>query len=230
MARRTHLGALPDKFVEPVAVDTHQRRIIAMAASVLLSYPGDDVADRHRIIGDSLAELPADIAADLRAFLDAATEMSGRELEEHYVETFDQRRRCSLYLSYYSVGDTRQRGTAILAFRQQLRGLGLEETTDELPDHLCVLLEALARVDDQNHDLAVEMIASHRDGIEVLRTALDNVGSPYSHVVVAVAKSLPRVDEETAFRYIELIKSGPPAEMVGITQLPFPTMSNDVNR
>lgn len=230
MARRTHVGTVPAQFVEPVGIDTEQRRVVAMAASVLLSYPDERFAQSREIIGASLPELPAAIADEFRAFLAATASMSLRELEEHYVETFDQRRRCSLFLSYYSVGDTRQRGTAILAFRQQLRGLGIEEQTQELPDHLCVLLEALARVDDARHDAAVEMIASHREGIEVLRSALENIGSPYVHVIIAVAKSLPRVDEETVFRYIDLIKSGPPAEMVGITQLPFPTMSSDVNR
>ena len=73
--------------------------------------------------------------------------------EEHYVETFDQRRRCSLHLSYYAVGDTRQRGAAILAFRQQLAALGVAGKDQLLANHLCVVLEALALADASVTDI-----------------------------------------------------------------------------
>lgn len=226
--RRTHTGAVPADMTRPVKVTVDQRRTVAMAASLLLNYPEEDFDARLDAVAASLAGVPGAVATRLGAFIDAAHDLGPRGLEIHYVETFDQRRRCSLYLSYYSVGDTRQRGNAILAFRQQLAGLGIEEQTDELPDHLCVLLEALARVDDQRHDQAVEMVASHREGIEVLRSALENLSSPYVHVVAAVAQVLPEVDSATADRYINLIKQGPPAELVGITQLPFPTAQPDL--
>lgn len=227
MARRTHTGPVPAALTRPVAVTVDQRRTVAMAASLLLAYPEESFDARVAAVAGSLDGVPGAVEKRLRAFLDAARGLGPRGLQSHYVETFDQRRRCSLYLSYYSVGDTRQRGNAILAFRQQLAGLGIEERTEELPDHLCVLLEALARVDDARHDAAVEMLASHREGIEVLRSALEQLGSPYLHLVVAIAQVLPEVDAATADRYINLIKQGPPAELVGITQLPFPTAQPD---
>lgn len=223
MMTRTHTGTIPVDVVAPVKVTDDQRRTTAMAAAVLLRYPGEEFDTLLRTVNESLHELPEPIAEQFRLFLAEAFARGRRDMEMHYVETFDQRRRCSLFLSYYSVGDTRQRGTAILAFRQQLAGLGLEEMAEELPDHLCVLLEAVALTDDNRHKDAVEMIAAHRDGIEVLRAALENVGSPYRHLIVAVARALPKVDPDTVNRYVNLIKSGPPAEMVGIQQLPFPT-------
>lgn len=227
MAKRTHTGTVPASMTAPVDVTVDQRRTVAMAASLLLSYPDDAFDARIDAVRASIPGLPGAVAKRFDAFLDAADRLGPRGLEMHYVETFDQRRRCSLFLSYYSVGDTRQRGNAILAFRQQLEGLGIEEQTDELPDHLCVLLEALARVDDARHAAAVEMLASHREGIEVLRSALEQLGSPYLEVVTAVAQVLPEVDAATADRYINLIKQGPPAELVGITQLPFPSAQPD---
>lgn len=226
---RTHIGAVPETLVDPVSLTDDQRRLAAMIGALLLRYPGEGHGDILRAVSEQVDLLPGPIAEQFHSFLDAARSLGPRGLEVHYVETFDQRRRCSLFLSYYAVGDTRQRGAAILAFRQQLQGLGLEETSDELPDHLCVILEAVAQTHGEHHEHAVEMIASHRDGIEVLRSALENLESPYAHVVVAICMALPQIDEETMGRYVDLIRSGPPAELVGIDvqQLPFPTAQPD---
>lgn len=226
---RTHIGVVPEVLVDPVPLNDDQRRLTAMIAALLLRYPEEGHTEIREEIADQLHLLPELIANQFRLFLDAAQDLGSRELEIHYVETFDQRRRCSLFLSYYAVGDTRQRGAAILAFRQQLKALGLEETSDELSDHLCVVLEAVAQTTGEQHHNAVEMVASHRDGIEVLRAALEHLSSPYAHVIVALCMALPQIDEETIDRYVELIRSGPPAELVGIDvqQLPFPTAQPD---
>ncbi|AKK08492.1 nitrate reductase molybdenum cofactor assembly chaperone [Corynebacterium testudinoris] len=221
---RTPVGIIPDILTTPVKVTDDQRRTVAIAASFLLDYPDDDFEAKIAAVDKHIDTLPPAIAAEVAAFTDAARTLGRRGLEEHYVETFDQRRRCSLYLSYYSVGDTRQRGTAILAFRQALEQLGFEEQREELPDHLCVVLEAVARSDGEQHAQTVEMLAAHRDGLEVLRSALQQQNSPFAHLIIAVAMSLPQIDADTAHNYLDLIRSGPPAELVGIgTPLPFPT-------
>lgn len=227
MATRTHTGPLPLEVISPVKVSVEQRRTVAMAAAILLDYPRADFGERLQAVNEQLVSLPGPIASQFQLFLAEAFARGQREMESHYVETFDQRRRCSLFLSYYQVGDTRQRGTAILAFRQQLAGLNLEETSEELPDHICVLLEALAQADDEHHAGAVELLAAHRDGLEVLRVALDNLSSPYVHLMVAVIMALPQIDADTVDRYVNLIRSGPPTEMVGIQQLPFPSAQPD---
>ena len=51
------------------------------------------------------------------------------ELAQAYVETFDLRRRTSLYLTYYLHGDTRKRGMALLHLRRLYRAAGLEPAT-----------------------------------------------------------------------------------------------------
>lgn len=226
--QRLPTGRVPEQLTPAVAVSNDQRRALAMAASLLLDYPGEDFGARLAAVDKHAGDLPLPIETELAAFQDAARAHGLRGMQEHYVETFDQKRRCSLFLSYYSVGDTRQRGTAILAFRQALEQLGFEELTDELPDHLCVVLEAVARSEGAQHEQTVEMLAAHRDGLEVLRTALAGTGSPYAHLITAIAMALPQIDAETTHNYLDLIRSGPPAELVGIgTPLPFPTAHKD---
>jgi len=171
---------------------------------------------------DQMAELvkPGQVLGTLKRAV--ADEWGVRGLQEHYVETFDQRRRCALSLTYYSHGDTRSRGIAILAFKEVMRRRGFEAARDELPDHLPVVLEFCA-LDES--DIGGQMLAANREGLEVLRTALRSAGSPYSHLLEALVLTLPEPDERTLAGYRRLVSQGPPTELVGAGDLdatPFP--------
>lgn len=209
-----------------VAVTSAQRATTHMIASLLLDYPEEGtITDRLDASEAALAgpdAPPEPVAAVLRRFIAAARDLGPRGLAEHYVETFDRRRRCCLYLTYYAVGDTRQRGSAILAFKEALAAAGWEMTNDELPDYLPVVLELSARSGDEIADV---LLSSHREGIEVLRAALTDARSPYTDLVEAVSMTLPEIDEATADRIRALVAAGPPTETVGVTDvLPFPTL------
>lgn len=201
-----------------VALDETQRRIAHMAASVLLDYPGEDL-ERYGAVRDAVGLLPAPVGEPFVTFLDVAEQWGARRLSEHYIETFDRRRRCTLYLSYYDAGDTRNRGSAILAYREALVATGWELDRRELPDFLPVVLELAARAEGE---IAVDLLAAHRDGLEVLRGALHQLDSPYAHVLDALCLTLLPLDAATHERVLSLITQGPPAELVGIASLPFP--------
>ena len=206
-----------------VPLDSSQRATVHMAASLLLDYPAEGTLEtRLNAIEAELATLPAEVAVLLEEFIAQARRRGERAMAEHYVEVFDRRRRCCLYLTYYTVGDTRHRGAALLAFKQALAAAGYEMAADELPDYLPVVLELSARSGDE---VAGALLSSHREGIEVLRSALADAGSPYAGLVEAVSMTLPRIDEATAERVRALVAAGPPTETVGVTDtLPFPTV------
>ncbi len=90
---------------------------------------------------------PSGSAEPLRACVARLQETPLTELEADYVETFDNRRRHNLFLTYFAHGDTRKRGMALLRFKQTYLASGFELTDAELPDHLCVVLEYAATVD-----------------------------------------------------------------------------------
>ncbi|MBE6481698.1 MAG: nitrate reductase molybdenum cofactor assembly chaperone [Actinomyces ruminicola] len=225
MEARTGLGVGP---LAPAAadIDAAGRAIVHMSASLLLDYPAEGgFAERLDAVAAALAdapELPPAVSGPLEEFVAEARARGTRALAEHYVEVFDRRRRCCLYLSYYAVGDTRYRGAALLAFKQALAAAGYELDRDELPDYLPVVLELSARSGDEVADV---LLSSHRDGLEVLRRALSDAGSPYARLLDAVVATLPAVDAATAARVRALVAAGPPTETVGVTDaLPFPTM------
>ncbi|MGM7424744.1 nitrate reductase molybdenum cofactor assembly chaperone [Cellulosimicrobium sp. CpK407] len=208
-------GPLPDD----------QRRAAHTVISLLLDYPTAEAAAHRTDVEDVVAGLPSDVRRPLRAFLDATASLSLGERQAAYVATFDLKRRCSLYLSYYAAGDTRKRGAALVTFVEAFRATGWETDGSELPDHLPTVLELSARTDGA---IAGMVLDAHRDGIEVLRAALETLRSPYAHVVAALVATLPAMQSETAARFRDLVAAGPPTELVGLSDLshltPFATI------
>ena len=92
-----------------------------------------------------------------------------------YVETFDLRRRCTMYLTYWTAGDTRNRGREMHAFAQAYRDAGVQPPVDEAPDHLPVVLEFAATVDPV---AGRRLLVGHRVPIGVLHDSLSERGSP----------------------------------------------------
>ena len=193
-------------------------------ASLLLGYPDERLLADLVVVRAALATLPPDLAGPLTDVVLHLESTPLEELQADYVETFDTRRRCNLFLTYFAHGDTRKRGVALLRFKQTyLRsGFVLEEHGGELPDHLCVVLEYAATVDRR---LGWGLLLDHRAGLELLRLSLTESGSPWSGAVRAVCATLPslRGDERDAVR--RLAAEGPPAEEVGLT--PYGTPAFD---
>ncbi|MDO5719718.1 MAG: nitrate reductase molybdenum cofactor assembly chaperone [Actinomycetaceae bacterium] len=188
-----------------------------MAIGLALDYPGDDWSERLDAIEQvTLAE---SVAIPLRRFLEVAREWGPVRLREHYVATFDNKRRCNLYMTYFNMGDTRRRGAALVNFSTLYRAVGYEPDDKELPDYLPLLLELSAR----SRDLLVsEVLAAVLPGIEITRQALNRFNSPYAHVLDALKATLPSLTEDQRAHVMSLITQGPPNELVGLsdTQLP----------
>ncbi|ACQ81050.1 nitrate reductase molybdenum cofactor assembly chaperone [Beutenbergia cavernae DSM 12333] len=208
-----------------VTVTPAERRRTHLAASVLLEYPDARVRDAVPDVAAVVATLPEPVATRLARFLRVLEERPSAELEAAYVATFDLKRRCSMYLTYYATGDTRKRGTALVRFAEAYRAAGWERGGDELPDYLPMVLEFSARAhDDDAARIAAGLLGAHRDGIEVLRSALTAAQSPWTDVVEAVCLTLGPLDDATRERFVELVTAGPPTEMVGLSALgPYET-------
>ena len=88
------------------------------------------------------------------------------EVAQHYVETFDLRRRCALYLTYYRHGDTRRRGMAMIIFKTAYRDAGFVPCDDELPDYLPMVLEYAALADPERFAHAQEIVTHAAPGLQ----------------------------------------------------------------
>ena len=202
--------------LESLPLSPAHRARVHMIASLLLDYPDDAWFARLDILRQQIEGLPPEITGPLTRFMDAATAAGSEEWQRAYVVTFDLKRKCSLYLSYYPTGDTRRRGVALVTFLEAYRAAGWEFDAQDLPDYLPAVLEFSAVSDSP---IAAGLIASHREGVEVLRAALEGMDSPWADVVRVVTLSLPPIDDRTRERFLDLINEGPPTETVGLSFL-----------
>ena len=127
------------------------------------------------------------------------------------METFDLRKRCALYLTYYRYGDTRKRGMAMLSFKAVYRAAGFEPSDSELPDYLPLVLDFAAL-----HPRGEKLLRAHRADLELLLRALRDTGSPYAEVVQAVCTQLPGLRRHEQALVRRSWQQGPPAEEVGL--------------
>jgi nitrate reductase delta subunit len=188
---------------------TGWRPVAARAASLLLRYPDAEVLAPVPTIQAALTELPAAIAEPLRPL--AAHRAAGDPvmLAAEYVELFDFRRRCCLHLSYYTAGDTRRRGEALVDFSTAYKQARLEVTGGELPDYLPAVLD-LAAIDPGGWRL----LHDNRVGLDLLHQALGT--SPYRGAVQAILAMLPAARPTDLLAAATLARTGPPAEQVGL--------------
>ena len=181
-------------------------------ASLLLQYPTVRLFDGLDHLEASAAQTAPRAGRDaFGRFLDWLRVTSPTEVAQHYVETFDLRRRCALYLTYYRYGDTRKRGMSMLAFKTAYRAAGFTPTDDELPDYLPMVLD-FASLSPRGES----MLRAHRADLELLRRALHEAETPYADVVEAVCTQLPRLRRRDLTIVGQAWDAGPPQEEVGL--------------
>jgi nitrate reductase molybdenum cofactor assembly chaperone NarJ/NarW len=181
-------------------------------ASVLLAYPTQALFDGLAALDAAAADVSSKPAREAFArFLTWLRSTPPTDVAQHYVATFDLRRRCALYLSYYRYGDTRKRGMSMLTFKATYRAAGFDPSTEELPDYLPMVLDFAALTGKGR-----TLLCAHRTDLELLRRALQQADTPYADVVEAVIVQLPGLGRREITAVTTAWQEGPPREDVGL--------------
>jgi nitrate reductase molybdenum cofactor assembly chaperone NarJ/NarW len=182
--------------------------------ALLLDYPDERLFAAREEVERIVAEL------DLSAGRDAITEFVGWlyaadrfEVEQEYVASFDFSKRTSLHLSFYTYGDRRQRGMAMVALKQRFAAAGLPLADGGLPDFLPAVVEFAALAPGEEADA---VLVELRGGIEIVRAGLHESGSKYALLLDAVVAGLPKLSREEREALQRLAAEGPPTELVGL--------------
>lgn len=206
----------------PIAVPLRRRRrapdvpgradVLALA-SLVLGYPDEALAGARDDLAGAARALPDSSAAvALRRFATWFAPLPIAEAQRAYVETFDLRRRSSLYLTYYLHGDTRRRGQALVLVKARYRAAGFVPAEAELVDYLPTALEfAAVAGPDQGEGL----LRAHRVGLEMIRRSLADTRSPYADVLAAVCDVVGDLGDHGREEVDGLMAAGPPGELVG---------------
>lgn len=183
------------------------------AQSLLLAYPDVGLLGRMPLLRRVASTVDSAVGEPLLRFLDHVAGTPLTQLAADYVATFDHRKRCCLFLTYYAYGDTRNRGMALLRLKQTYADAGLRLVDDELPDHLAVMLEYAASA---GAPAGTALLVAHRAGLELLRLALHDNASPWAAVLDSVSATLPPLRGDERQAVARLAAQGPPEEQVGL--------------
>jgi nitrate reductase delta subunit len=182
--------------------------------SLLLQYPDQRLMAARPEILEAIEALPASPGKDaIERFRAYWAETAPTTVAQIYVETFDLRKRCSLYLSFYLYGDTRKRGMALLRLKRMYRAAGLAPEGPELPDYLPVMLEFAAFAPPGYGET---VLREYRAALALIQMSLRENGSPYVHLLDALCAGLPEMTLPDEERLRRLIAEGPPHEQVGL--------------
>lgn len=156
------------------------------ALALLLGYP--DAALRQHVPEllqaiDQEAVIPAARREELHAFATDLLHQDAMDVEARYVDTFDRGRATSLHMFEHIHGDSRERGPAMVDLAQTYAQAGLLLAPEELPDHLCVVLEFAST---QPPQLAAEFLGEMAHILTAIFSALVQRASPYAAPVAAV--------------------------------------------
>jgi nitrate reductase delta subunit len=193
------------------------RARIFQLCSLLLTYPDPGLLAAGGQLRAEAARIEADAAREqITGFTDWLLATAAVDVQREFVQTFDLRRRSGLYLTYYLHGDTRKRGMALLILKQRYRAHGLRLADGELPDLLPVVLEFAATVGPGDGEAPLRQ---HRQGLELLRTALAESGTPYRRLLDAICGALPELTDGDRAAITALASDGPPVETVGLDSI-----------
>jgi nitrate reductase delta subunit len=183
-------------------------------SSLALQYPDERLlGGRSELAGAARGLRSGSPAEALVAFFEWFTATSELELARRYVTTFDLNKRTGLYLTYYTLGDRRERGLALLRLKKLYRAAGFEADGPELPDYLPMMLEfAAAAAPDQGQ----LVLREHRPALELIRVSLREQESPYGHVLDAVCGLVGGLTAADRLHLDRLAVQGPPQELVGL--------------
>jgi nitrate reductase delta subunit len=173
--------------------------------SLLLQYP-----DERLLAGyDELLSAADD--PRMTSFVEELGRVPLSDLQDDYVTTFDFDRRASLYLTYHTHGDRRQRGLELVRLKRRFAEGGFELTEDELPDFLPALLEFASLAADGDRPLA-----ELRPSLELVRGRLHQRESRYAPLFDVLVEALPPLTRQQEERARRLAEEGPPTELVGL--------------
>jgi len=182
--------------------------------ALLLDYPDEQLLAGHDEVAQALAGLDPSPRRDaLQAFVTWLYETDRFTIEQEYVASFDFSKRTTLYLSFYTYGDRRQRGMAMLALKERFAGAGLPFVEGNLPDYLPAVLEFAALAPAEDGD---ELLRQMRAAIEIIRAGLHGSASPYALLLDALVAGMAKLTRGQRGALEKLAAEGPPTEEVGL--------------
>lgn len=156
--------------------------------SRLIDYPETETFSpeiRQLLLTDNA--LSTATRGELLSLFDELAALSPIEVQEMYARLFEMNRRYTLYMSYYKMTDSRERGTILARLKMLYEMFGISEATSELSDYLPLLLEFLAYGDYTNdprrQDIQLALSVIEDGTYTLLKNAVTDSDNPYIQLI-----------------------------------------------
>ncbi len=163
---------------------TEEKRFLLRVLSILLQYPDQDLIRNLNELREAVEEIaqpePREECANFLSYLEKIPLI---RIQEEYSATFDLNPETCLNISYHKWGDARERGSALVDFRQLYDTAGYECATGELPDYLPLVLEFLS-INGETSRLS--FLGQYCDQVESLGSRLQENASHYAGLFAIV--------------------------------------------
>lgn len=166
--------------------------------SLLLSYPE---AETQAHAGEMVAILRDECLLAARHqeavidFLAGFSKLDLLDAQEQYVALFDRNRSLSLHLYEHVLGESRDRGQAMVELAELYRLHGLEIGAHELPDYLPLFLEFLSFLPAK---AAASLLSEAVHVVAALREKLGRCDNRYARLLEAVESLAAKAPEKAA--------------------------------
>ncbi len=120
---------------------TEETQVVLKLLAGLLDYPG---SEGFGLRLSEWVEVAEEVDPELGQIMHRLEGQDRVTLEKLYVETFDFNPKAGLYVTAHELGDSRNRGEALIELTNLYHEAGFEVPDDQLADYLPVLLELIA--------------------------------------------------------------------------------------
>ncbi len=114
--------------------------------------------------------------------------------QTHYANLFEMNKRYTLYMSYYKLADSRERGTILAKLKMLYEMFGVQVAGNELSDYLPMMLEFLAygefTGDNRRQDLKLAFQVIEDGTYRLLQNAQAEIDDPYFQLIQAIRAEL----------------------------------------
>ncbi|MBW4839299.1 MAG: nitrate reductase molybdenum cofactor assembly chaperone [Paenibacillaceae bacterium] len=193
------------------------KRIGLVVAAKLLGYPDDVYPEILRETAEAVSEVEDfTLRSRLETVIRPLQSLPLRELREQYVWTFDWKEKTGLYLTAHELGDSRERGAALILLQHIIGDAGFVAAAGELADYMPLLYELLAMRPDHVHVRALDL----RLAVATKRVA-DHLpeDSPYREVFAYLMEEVFGEPSEEDIRRLEAKR-----EQADLDELPYPVL------
>ncbi|WP_054700086.1 nitrate reductase molybdenum cofactor assembly chaperone [Secundilactobacillus odoratitofui] len=130
----------------------------------------------------------------LMAVIDELRQDDLLKQQAHYSNLFEMNKRYTLYMSYYKMTDSRERGTILAKLKMLYEMFGVTIDGNELADFLPMLLEFLAfgsfDNDPRRQDLKLAFQVIEDGTYELLKNAAADIDDPYFRLIQIIREEL----------------------------------------